>query len=147
MDTTYNEQPIKQFLVDVYFWLRQCYTGQSPLNDVERFPVYRVLPELQDSAFNAWREFEDSMPLESLIKKLENIKIKNITAYGLTAFQVKYKLECIEIAAQKAINKVLGWPKKVLDQIDNFLKSILKAIGVGDAMEELKDALYIGLPD
>jgi hypothetical protein len=138
---------IKAFLTDIYGWLERCYTGTTQIALALEYPVIPVRPSVSQLAREAWNEFNEHLPLSTLIRKVDNASEMAMRDNGLYGAQLKYKLSTISHAVDMVFSGFTGWKKKLLDLIDNLLESILSALGVGEALKELKDALVDSLPD
>ena len=138
---------LEDFVASVYRWLETCYTGSSNLTSPAEYPVIPIRPGLRQLAKEAWVEFSKDMPLHRLLERIRSVSAIAFQEFGLWGAQLRYKLATIAHASDMAFAGLSGWKKKLLDLIDNLLDSILKAIGVGEALKELKDALTDSLPE
>jgi len=139
---------LKDFVSEVYRWLRFCYLGK-PRAEPSRWPSIEIRPELEDLSVPAWEEFKDRYPLEKLLAPIdsENKVLQDILfSHGLYGSQLRYKLHLVEMAAEKARAGLAGWKRKLIDIIDVVIDS-LSPTGIAGALKELKDALTGSLPD
>lgn len=92
------------------------------------------LEQLLGPMRQAWREVEEQRyfaDVESGIERLSD--------HGLFGWQVAFKLAVIRFFYQRYLEVGKSVLKKLLDIIDDLLKSILDAIGGGGAIAEIKD--------
>lgn len=139
---------LRDFVAEVYHWLRVCYLGQSSTEKQPRWPVIPVKPDFADLAVSAWKEFEEQYPLDKLLSPLnpERKDLENIlVSHGLYGAQLSYKLHLVETTANESVSKFTGWRRKLIDIIDNIINS-LGPTGIAGALKELKDALTGSLP-
>jgi hypothetical protein len=137
-------EKIRVFLAHLYAWLAASYgvpAGESP------WPLISVRSELQDVAAAAWRDYQRGYPLGALQLHVLELSPDTLRRHGLYGAQLTYKLATIDFAASQAFKGLSGWLRKLLELIDNLLESILKALGVDDALKEIKDSLLVSLPD
>jgi hypothetical protein len=138
---------LREFMARVYAWLSASY-GDAATGIVDSpWPPIRVLPQLQELGAAAWREYERDHPLDALQDRISDLPYDSLVRYGICASQLTYKLATIEFAASRAVLGISGWIRKLLELIDSLLESILKALGIDDALKEIKDALLASLPE
>ncbi len=70
-----------------------------------------------------------------------------IQEHGLSGRHLRFKLEVIRYLNGRYAATGKGILKKLLDAIDTLLKSIIKAAGLGDAAEKLKDFIKDSIDD
>jgi hypothetical protein len=142
-----DRERIFGFVANVYHWLSACYNGESLSYGMQpAFPVIYVRGEFQPNAREAWREFSEHTPLSTFEAAIKRASDRDLESHGMVGSQLSYKLQVIEYIKEKAFH-FSGWKKKLLDAIDTFLDSILSALGVGEALKELKDALVGSLDE
>lgn len=140
---------LKDFVSEVYRWLRACYVGEISEKEPCRWPVIQIEPELTDFAVPAWREFEEQYPLKKLLAPLDSERKdleEILVSHGLYGRQLRYKLRLVEVAAGNVAAGFTGWRRKLIGTIDNVIDS-LGPTGIAGALKELKDALNSILPD
>jgi len=140
---------LRDFVSEVYRWLRVCYLGESSTEKQPRWPTIPVKKDLENLAVSAWKEFEEQYPLEKLLSPLnpERKELEEIlVSHGLYGAQLRYKLHLVETTANASVSKFTGWRRKLIGIIDNIIDS-LGPTGIAGALKELKDALTGSLPD
>jgi hypothetical protein len=103
--------------------------------DPQGRPLF-YLPLLADLRA-AWAEAKPAFDV--VAGRIENISDQSIAEHGLSGNQLKFKLNVIRFIYERYLSVGKGIIKKLLDIIDDLLKSILDAIGGGGAVEEIKD--------
>jgi hypothetical protein len=92
--------------------------------------------------------WEEGRPIfESLAVAISDARLDRVQEHGLSGQQLRFKLEVIRYLNQRYLAIGKGILKKLLDAIDTLLKSIIKAAGLGDAAEELKDFIKDSIDD
>jgi len=85
----------------------------------------------------AWAEVQPHFPeVAGGIRDLTDEQIRN---HGLGGQQLRFKLAVIRFFYGQYLSVGKGVLKKLIDIIDDLLKSILEAIGGGGAIAEIKD--------
>ncbi|MBS0223702.1 MAG: hypothetical protein JSR91_23490 [Proteobacteria bacterium] len=85
----------------------------------------------------AW---EEGRPIfEGLAVAISDASPERLREHGLSGRQLGFKLEVIRYLNEQYLASGKGILRRLLDAIDTLLKSIIKAAGLGDAAEELKD--------
>lgn len=93
----------------------------------------------------AW---EEGRPIfERLAVAIGDASLGRLQEHGLSGRQLHFKLEVIRYLNEQYLAIGKGILKKLLDAIDTLLKSIIKAAGLGDAAEELKDFIKDSIDD
>jgi len=140
-----DREKIQQFLDGVYLWLAASYgrpSGRPP-----PWPAIGIHARFAQLALEAWLEYLEGHPLDRLQRAVAQASQSDLQRYGLAGAQLSYKLAIIEFAGERAALGTPGWLRRLLELIDNLLESILKALNVDDALNEIKDALLGSLPD
>ncbi len=94
----------------------------------------------------AWEEMDNHFNMAATA--LKNVSDDRLVMYGLYGEQLKLKIAVLARANNK-FTKFGGKSllRRLLDTIDNLLGSILGAIGVGDALAEVKDSIKDSIDD
>lgn len=108
----------------------------------------RVEQTLRPILNEAWKEILAAGYFEQLEAAATNAPKKAIQDHGLYGKQAELKRAVIG----RAYDRYRARPgtqllKRLLQAIENFLKSVLAALGVGAAVDEFKDALMGSLED
>jgi hypothetical protein len=136
-----NEQDAKEkletFLKDTYDLLKELvYEGI----DEEKRPFF--IEDLSNSIHAAWEEFEEDFKIEHAVAQIQQTDAKRLQASGLYGQQLDLKLSVVEIWKNRFLNRrIKKILLKLLDAIDTVLRSLIEAIGMGHALEEIKDIL------
>lgn len=115
---------------------------------VEERTSLRIDPELVASARDALSEFVEQEQFERVLTALRAAERDILSLHGLTGAQLRFKLSGIESKERRF--RLIPWIwslRRLFDAVDNFLKSILTAIGASEAMNELKDAIFAATED
>lgn len=98
--------------------------------------------DLAELIQRAGREFEEEFDLADASKKLREAPADNLREAGLFGSQLELKLAVVD-RFKKAFKRLPWKPilKKLIDAIDSVLDSIVAAVGIGEALKELKDIL------
>ena len=108
----------------------------------------RIIPELLEYAQDATGELVEQGHVERLLAAIETTELENLGLHGLTGQQLRFKLQTIHTRETRF--RLIPWLwnlRRLIDTIDNLLDSIIKAVGAGDAVKELKDALFAATED
>lgn len=111
--------------------------------DPQERPLFiRVLLPLMRAAW------EEGQPVFGrIVEAIATTDSERLVEHGLSGQQLRYKLETIRYfdSRYRAVGKSVL--RRLLGPIDTLLKSIIKAIGLGDAAEELKDYIEKSIDD
>ncbi len=82
-----------------------------------------------------------------IAEKIETTQMDVLTEHGLATQQLRFKFGTISHFNQAYANTGKSVLRKLLGAIDTLLRSIIKAAGLGDAAEELKDFIEKNIDD
>lgn len=95
---------------------------------------------LYDDVVDAWTAAK--VRFSRARQALQTVGHGSLEKAGLTGAELKLKLRNIEHFFGELLSSVGGTTlRSFLDTIDSLLKSLAEAIGVGTALEEIKDAI------
>lgn len=101
--------------------------------------------ELYASFRKAWEELSNSFTLADARQHIQEAKAEFLVKAGLFGAQLDLKLSVLKYRMQqwgKALSKPVSTiAYKVLEAIDTVLDSLVQALGIGEALKEVKDVL------
>ena len=96
--------------------------------------------DIYDTVASAWGKAKNRF--DTAIQKTTNIAVEKLDSRGLTGEELKLKLRNVENAFGDLLTQFGGQSLlRLFDVIDTLLKSLADAVGVGTALEEIKDAI------
>ena len=95
--------------------------------------------ELLGPMRQAWQEVEDGHHFQQVEDRIRELPEAKLRDHGLYGRQLTFKLAVIRFFHQRYLSYGKGILRRLLDIIDDLLKSILDAIGGGGAISEIKD--------
>lgn len=111
----------------------------------------RVIPEkLFEATQNAWKDLQGRF-LE-VSKKLDEVKIEELRAAGLSGLQLDFKIEAFHFLHRKFMEKLFAeklrrrFLRRLLKAIDSILGSLGMLIPLVHTITEFKDTLDSILP-
>lgn len=125
----YERKELIEFLFRVEDLLRDLVLN----DDNEKF----FEPELIEKMRAAWAEMGPYF--SEAHDALAHADAENLRRHGLVGEQLKFKLAVVNHHEKRfKKTKKHRWLRRLLNAMDDFLKSILDAAGVGGAIDELK---------
>jgi hypothetical protein len=126
---------------------------ETQLDEAVKTAPGDLIPEALHARANA--AFNDVRPVFGQMKAaMPHLTDTDLIDHGLQAGpQLGYKLALVNHqntqlqAPNNPPKRRRGIFRKLLEAIDVLLKSLIKAVGLGDALEEFKDALEKGVPE
>ena len=141
----FNEDEAKQILIQ---FINDAYKFIARLVQDEKlyFTVFPNTPgELYGSCREAWEELPQSFTVEEAAEQIIKADGRLLVKAGLFGAQLKFKLAALRHRMSqwaRIINRpVSKVAYKVLEAIDTVLDSLVQALGVGEALKEVKDVL------
>jgi hypothetical protein len=110
-----------------------------------------IEPRLYELLRLAWAELRDQNVIEEIADRVRSRDFDlAIERHGLAGAQLRYKLALVDEGREEV--RRAGIPRgrilrRFLRKLDVPLGSLLAAIGVGEALKELKEGLELSLPD
>ena len=105
------------------------------------------IPPLREQMQEAWSEFVAENHIENATNSISNLSDTAIQNNGLQGKQLQFKLAVINFFNQRYIAVGKSIIRKLIDMLDDLLRSILSAIGGGEAISEIKDFIKDSLDD
>ena len=105
----------------------------------DRQGQHLFLEDLLRPMGRAWQEVEQQRYFADVERGIERLTDGQLRDHGLFGWQLAFKLAVIRFFHQRYLAAGKGILRKLLDIIDDLLKSILEAIGGGGAIAEIKD--------
>lgn len=142
-ETPVNAEGARPLLKDFVSWFREFlhqvttdpYEGDISGNLLFEEPLIHFFKD-------ALNEAEEHGHFEEVLERLESVSASSLRAHGLQGFQLNWKLSNINHWFVRFIGeRTSALFERLLTSIDALLKSLLGAVGVGDALEELKEAV------
>ena len=93
----------------------------------------------------AWTEARPNF--DGAIDRLSNLDLDRLRQHGLYGRQLRFKLAVIRFFYSRYLGVGRGILRKLIDIIDDLLKSLLDAMGTGGAISEIKDFIKDSLDD
>ncbi|HET7231404.1 MAG TPA: hypothetical protein VFJ16_15455 [Longimicrobium sp.] len=142
VDQPANEDPdvtaLTEFLDRTEQLLNHLVAQAETLSDALGQPIFiqELVPEMK----LAWNSAKPRF--DTLRDRLKATPVTRLDEYGLTGSERSFKQKIVNYWS-KLWGKLptIDVLRRLLDAIDNLLKSILSAVGLGDALEEFKEGL------
>ena len=132
------------YLKDFVLWLRE-FLGQIAENhhEVDESTGRLIFEESQIIFLvDALRELDERGHFENVIALIDRAKGPDLSAHGLEGVQLNWKLSNINFWLDRFLGKrTAELLERLLASVDALLKSLLGAVGAGEALEELKEAV------
>lgn len=127
-----NRQALVSFVLSVRDFLEELVADNL---DPKGEPLF--IGRLWELMKPAW---EEGKPVFArLANNLGETQSSILIEHGLGGQQLRFKLGVVRYFNEQYVRFGKGVLKRLLEAIDTLLKSIIKAAGLGDAAEELKD--------
>lgn len=143
------EEPVaaedaRPYLRDFVYWLRE-FLGQVANNpyDTDSSTGNPLFEESQISFLvEALREVDERKHFENVVELIDRASAATLSGHGLEGVQLNWKLSNINFWLGRFIGeRTAALLERLLSSVDALLKSLLGAVGAGDALEELKEAV------
>jgi hypothetical protein len=105
------------------------------------------IPSLRGQMQEAWNEFVAENHIENATNSISLLPETAIQDNGLQGKQLQFQLAVINLFNQRYIAVGKSIIRKLIDILDDLLRSILSAIGGGEAISEIKDFIKDSLDD
>ena len=123
------------------------FLGEIVESNHDRFTRPLFWEELLPPMRGAWREVEEHRHFPEVESRIQRLTEAQFRDHGLYGQQLAFKLAVIRFFYGRYLSFGKGILKKLLDIIDDLLKSILDAIGSGGAISEIKDFIRDSIQD
>ena len=136
----------RQFILWTRDVLDLIVQGETDIDD----PIPRSLVEPMSTAWGEAKPLFDDLAIAAA-----NIYADRVVLHGLHGSQLRFKLATIQYWAERVNEtarrglrgKWLDFLQRLLTAIDTLLDSILKALGIGSSVKEVKDAIRDSIKD
>jgi hypothetical protein len=130
-----------------FLWELKKFLGELVSQGTDEQGSQLFIPSLRGRMQEAWSEFVAENHIENATSSIANLSDTNIQNNGLRGRQLQFKLAVINFFNQRYIAVGKSIIRKLLDILDDLLRSILSAIGGGEAISEIKDFIKDSLDD
>lgn len=131
-------------LVGFLRWTREVLT--ELVSEAQYTPAY--VPALYANLGPAWAPTSEL--LDDLIRGVQELAPSRLAAHGLAGAPLRLKLEVVIYwwtRLRRATKRLRAPMRRLLDALDTLLESIVAALGVGEAVVEMKETIKNALRD